>query len=197
MTSYLKNAALSLVLLGAATALNAQTSQNAQGSKNAQIDGNNNFVNSGQISIIINQQVQQATTEEQKEALRNLSAMLSLLSNSGELQLSESAVKVLAQGAIASLARQPIKRDIITERQFKIPYQKTHNIAGTNNRITYTRNNCGGNYGVSFTFNRESTCVFTGGTYTFTEQGQKFDLVFDGYTDNSANFAQFTIYPHK
>ena len=184
-------------LIALADQVAAQTTQTVTGDENTQIANNSGFINTGQITIILGSEAALVKEQQERDALNALAPILTQLSESGELQVTEAGLRLLARGAVAALVQQDITRDKISDRQFKIPYQKTYNIAGTRHRITYTWNNCGGNYGISFTFNRDSTCVFTGGTYQFEDGGVNYDLVFDGYSDDTANFAQFTIYPSE
>lgn len=173
----------------------AQTSQNTTGNSNVTIGNNNQFVNTGEITFILNSEAALVTDQSQRQALQDLSQLLSDMIASGEIALSETAARKLARNAVASLANQPLTRNVISQRQFTIPYNQTYNIAGTRNRITYVRGNCGGNYGIGFIFNRERDCVRNGETYTFVEDGVEYDLVFDGYTDDTKKEAQFTLYP--
>ncbi|MEX0305058.1 MAG: hypothetical protein AB3N24_21790 [Leisingera sp.] len=171
----------------------AQGSQIIEGSGNTMIGSGNEFVNTGDIRIILESEAALADSRDQKEILRGLSEVLSQLAADGEIAVTETAVRKLARGTLGSLATQPLTRDVIAQRQFAIPHNQSHSIAGTRNWITFTHQHCGGNYGVGFTFNRDVTCVRTGGTYTFNHEGQTYDLVFDGYTENGE--AKFTIYP--
>lgn len=185
--------ALVIATLGTGTI--AQTSQSTTGNSNVTIGNNNQFVNTGEITFILNSEAAMVIDQSQRQALQDLSQLLSELTSSGEIALSETAARKLARNAVASLANQPLTRNVISQRQFTIPYNQTYNIAGTRNRITYTKGNCGGNYGIGFTFNREKDCVRNGGTYTFVDDGVEYDLVFDGYTDDTKTEAQFTLYP--
>ncbi len=166
----------------------AQTSQT--------IEGNNNFqqyLDVGEIYFVIGSEVANATSPSQQKILENLADTLASLEEG--VLITEYALRILARNSVSSLAEQPLTKNIISERQFTIPYQMTHNIEGTRNRITYNRDSCGGGSGITFTFNREQICRRAGGTYTFSHEGEEYDLVFDGYADDSHQMAQFSIHP--
>lgn len=159
------------------------------------VGGNNaGFINTGEISVILQSETALTDDAQEQQVLDWLSEVLPELVERGELSVSETGVRLLARDAIELLAKQPLTRNVIEQRQFVVTYQQTHNIAGTNHRITYIRNNCGANLGIMFRFNRDEYCWYgTGGTLDFTSGGSIFELVFDGY-DESGN-AMFTIYP--
>ncbi len=172
----------------------AQNNQSVEGDDNVVVGNQNEFVNLGDISIILQSEAALVSDPNERQIIERLSKVLSVLVENGEASFSETAVRVLARDAVQQLASQPLTRGVITTRQFSVPYQQTLNIAGTNNRITYTRNNCGANFGITFRFNREEHCWYgVGGTLEFAEGGNKFELVFEGYDENRN--AKFGIYP--
>ncbi|MEP2781969.1 MAG: hypothetical protein ABJO67_15460 [Pseudoruegeria sp.] len=171
-----------------------QTTQDAS-DNGVNVGGNNTgFINTGEIKVILQSEAALTGDAQERQALAWLSEVLPELVERGELSVSETGVRLLARDAIELLAKQPLTRNVIEQRQFTVTYQQTYNIAGTNHRITYIRNNCGANLGIIFRFNRNEYCWYgTGGTLDFTSGGRSFELVFDGY-DESRN-AMFTIYP--
>lgn len=171
-----------------------QTSQDASDG-GVNVGGNNSgFINSGEIIFILQSEAALTDDVQEQAALAWLSEVLPDLVERGQLSVSETGVRLLARDAIALLAKQPLTRNVIEQRQFTVTYQQTYNIAGTNHRITYIQNNCGANLGIMFRFDRDEFCWYgTGGTLDFTSGGSNFELVFDGY-DESGN-AMFTIYP--
>lgn len=180
-----------LVFTGAAP---AQTNQEATGNGVNIGRDNNGFVNTGEINIILESEAALTKDPNEQRILKRLSNVLSSLVENGEISVSETAVRILARDAIQQLASQPLTRNVIQRRQFTVPYQQTYNIAGTNNRITWIRNNCGANSGIEFRFNRKKHCWYgVGGTLVFTESGANYELVFDGY--DASGKAKFTIYP--
>ena len=194
-----KTAPAAYAIIFAATMFNpvlAQSDQSATGG-GVIVGGNNEgFVNTGEIRIILNSEASLVDDPEAKQVIERLGNVLSNLVENGELSLSETAARVLARDAIQQLASQPLTRGVISTRQFTAPYQQTQNIAGTNNRITYLRNSCKANFGITFRFNREEHCwLGVGGSLEFTEGGRTYELVFDGFEDSRKLLAKFTIYP--
>jgi len=171
-----------------------QSSQDATGS-GVNIGGDNSgFINTGSIKFILQSEAKLTDSPEEQRVLKQLAETLSSLAERGEISVSETGVRMLARNTIGLLANQSLTRDVIEQRQFAIPYQQTYNIAGTNNRISYIRNNCGANLGITFRFNNDEHCWYgVGGGLKFASGGSKFELVFDGYND--AGSAKFTIYP--
>lgn len=185
---------ISLVFLIYSSSTFAQSNQDTTGSGINIGRDNNGFVNTGEIKIILQSEAELANNARERQVLERLSEILSNLAERGEISVSETAVRALARDAIKQLANQPLTRNVIQRRQFTVPYQQTYNIAGTNNRITWIRDNCGANTGIEFRFNRDQHCWYgVGGTLEFSEGGANYELVFDGY-DASGN-AKFTIYP--
>lgn len=186
-------ACIGLVALSLSGAVLAQNNQDASGSGVNIAGDNEGFINTGQISIILQSEAALTDDAQEQQVLGWLSEVLSDLVERGELSISETGVRLLARNAIEQMTQQPLTRNVIEQRQFVVTYQQTYNIAGTNHRITYIRNNCGANLGIMFRFNRDEHCWYgTGGTLDFTSGGSSFELVFDGY-DESGN-AMFTIY---
>lgn len=174
----------------------AQEGSSAPAGNASVLSGGGNPVTSGQIGSIILSEAGNAENDAQIGALTGLSSALTDLIDRGEVALSETAVRELARSAIANLADQELTRDIIESRQFEIPFQQTHSIAGTRNRITFNRRTCRARpTGITITFNRDEVCMFPGDSHTFIDAEVEYDLVFDGYPTDDRRLAKFTIYP--
>ena len=166
--------------------------------------GNNNqienpIVNHGDITIIFGQEATKAGSKAQQDALMGLSSVLEELQRAGELSISREGAEALARNAIQMMANQPLARGVLNERQFTIDPGQSYSIGGTRNRVTFLGFGCNSHKFARIMLNgEEQNCLLPGAGVPFAQDGERFELVFDGFAGNTISDpgkGMFSIYP--
>lgn len=194
----LPSSALSIMLaIMLGLSAHAQSNNQRGGSGNLKLRNNsgtiNNTVNQNTITIILEERAYSSKSDAERRVLQNLAEVLSKLQGSGQLKITRQGVRDLADNAVAMLSHEPLKRNIISQREFSLTKGRTHSIAGTRVRVTYHGIECGQN-GIRITLNGEKgKCLYPGKHRIFEYGGKFYELVYAGQ-DFSLGAAQFTIY---
>ena len=184
----------------------------AQG--NQSISGNNNSINNqsigdgsvlsgindSTIQLIFREHSGEVDNPEIKNLIDQIGRLLASLDAQGKIAITEEGASSLSEGLGAILSDSPLRRNIVSQRQFSVRVQKNYSIAGTRTRLAYLSTctfidrNGGGraSRGVLVRLNSEnSRCIIVGTAIPFSIAGQQYELVLDEFDRSRAHF---TIY---
>lgn len=171
------------------------------GKSDAQVTANDGVAVGGNVGGDINNNVNNTTLNftlpkgASESEIAPLMDILKRLIDSGQANFTQSGLDALLQETAPLLTDEPLTRNVINERQFRVNVGKTHSIFGSSNRVTVLNRGCLNTGMISITFNKEKfPCFGPGDSVPFSYEGQNYELVFDG-SENRKAYADFTIYP--